>query len=250
MDGMPIEPPASPWLLTLAEATPGEDLVGVGADLAPGTVLSAYRASLFPMGLGVDGAPPIGWWSPDPRGVLFPGDLHVSRSLRRTRRRFEVRFDTAFDQVVDGCADPGRHGRWITPQIVEAYRVLHALGWAHSVEAWREGVLVGGLYGLAIGRLFAAESMFHREADASKAAVVALVEAMGSAPWLIDVQWQTSHLSSLGVRQVSRETYVTHLSALIDRPLPDRWRVPIPEPGPQVPESDSGNGMVHQRYAR
>ncbi|HLS41206.1 MAG TPA: leucyl/phenylalanyl-tRNA--protein transferase, partial [Ornithinicoccus sp.] len=138
---MPLEPPPTPWDLSAEDATPGEDLVGVGADLAPGTILAAYRHGLFPMGLGQHGGPPIGWWSPDPRGVLLPGDLHVSRSLRRSLRRFEVRVDTAFEEVVAGCADPSREGRWITPAVAAAYTRLHRLGWAHSVETWQDGAL-------------------------------------------------------------------------------------------------------------
>ena len=247
---MPTEPPPSPWLLTLADATAGEDLVGVGADLAPGTLLAAYRAGIFPMGLGVDGGRPLGWWSPDPRGVLLPGDLHVSRSLRRSRRSFEVRIDTAFHEVILACADPTRRGRWITPEVVEAYLHLHELGWAHSVEVWYQGQLAGGLYGMAIGRLFAAESMFHRKTDAGKAAVASLVDLMGASPWMIDVQWQTPHLRTLGVRQLPRAAYVEHLAGLVAEPLPDCWRAPGHVQGDQVPESDSGTGMVPTCHAR
>ncbi len=134
--------------------------MGVGADLEPGTLLLAYRRGLFPMGLGRRGARPIGWWSPDPRGILPLERFHVSRSLRRSMRRFEIRVDTAFDRVVAGCADPGRDGRWITPSVAGAYRELHRLGWAHSVESWADGELAGGLYGVAIGGLFAGESMY------------------------------------------------------------------------------------------
>ena len=157
-------------MLSAQDADPGEDLVAVGADLEPGTILAAYRAGLFPMGLGPGGTAPLGWWSPDPRGVLLPGELHVSRSLRRSLRSFEITVDRAFDEVVAGCADPSRDGAWITPEIHAAYRALHRLGWVHSVEVWRAGELVGGLYGVAVGRLFAAESKFHRATDASKAA--------------------------------------------------------------------------------
>lgn len=223
---MPVEPPPTPWLLTTEQADPGVDLVAVGGDLEPGTILSAYRNGLFPMGLGLHGAPPLGWWSPDPRGVLLPGDLHVSRSLRRSLRGFETSVDTAFTQVVDGCADPGRDGAWITPAISTAYRRLHDLGWAHSVEVWREGELVGGLYGLAIGRLFAAESKFHLATDASKAAVVALVEVLeeDGEPWVLDVQWQTDHLASLGVREIPRAAYLRLLHDARGRTLPSRWR--------------------------
>ena len=159
---MPTLPPPSRYVFDVTGADEGEDLVGVGADLAPGTVLEAYARGLFPMGLGAAGASPIGWWSPDPRGILRPRDLHVSRSLRRSLRHFEIRVDTDFAGVVAGCADPSRSGRWITPEIVEAYTELHRMGWAHSVEVRQDGRLVGGLYGIAIGGLFAGESMFHR----------------------------------------------------------------------------------------
>jgi leucyl/phenylalanyl-tRNA---protein transferase len=224
---MPVEPPATSWRLTLERATAGEDLVGVGADLAPGTLLSAYRNGLFPMGVGADGGPPLGWWSPDPRGVLLPGEVRVSRSLRRACRTFETRVDTAFEQVVAACADPSRDGRWITPSIARAYAELHRLGWAHSVETWRDGELVGGLYGLAIGGLFAGESMFHHATDASKAALVALtgiVFADGDPRRLVDVQWATAHLESLGIREVPRADYCRRLDEALALPLPEPWR--------------------------
>lgn len=206
-------------------AEPGQDLVAVGADLSPDTVLGAYRAGLFPMGLGEGGAPPIGWWSPDPRGVLRPGDFHVSRSLRASVRRFDLRVDTAFEQVVAGCADPARPGSWITEEIVRAYRRLHTLGWAHSIECWRGDRLVGGVYGVAIGGLFAGESMFHRERDASKVALLGLVEILRrdeDRRRLIDVQWATPHLCSLGVTEITREDYLRRLDAALDCP-PARW---------------------------
>lgn len=223
---MPTEPPPTPWRLSAGDAQPGEDLVGIGADLAPGTVLAAYREGIFPMGVGVGGGRPLGWWSPDPRGILLPGDLHVSRSLRRSTGRFETTFDTAFEQVVQACADPGRQGAWITPEVAEAYHELHRLGWAHSVEVWRGPELVGGLYGLAVGRLFAAESKFHRATDASKVALVRLVEVLSEdgEPWVLDVQWSTPHLARLGVREVSRAAYLDLVRAVRSQPLPSRWR--------------------------
>ena len=220
---MPVEPEPSRWQLDLSQAQPEEDLVGVGADLEPGTLLRAYRAGLFPMGLGRHGRGPIGWWSPDPRGVLLPGDLKVSKSLRRSCRRFEVRVDAAFTDVMRACADPGRDGRWITPAVVRAYTALHELGWAHSVETWRDGELVGGLYGLAVGGLFAGESMFHHATDASKVALVALAErvfADGDPGRVIDVQWSTPHLQSLGVTEIPREEYVARLDRALAVPLP------------------------------
>lgn len=223
----PQEPPPSRWDLTL-DPRPGEDLAGVGADLAPGTVLAAYRSGLFPMGLGQAGSPPLGWWSPDPRGVLPLDGVQVSRSLRRAQRRFEVRLDTAFGAVVAGCADPSRPGRWITPAIAAAYQELHELGWAHSVECWQGDELVGGLYGIAIGGLFAGESMFHRVRDASKVAVVAVVELLAAAgdveSRLFDVQWRTDHLASLGVVDVPRTEFLQRLKLALQLELPPAFR--------------------------
>jgi len=220
---MPIEPPPSRWQLDLDQATPKDDLVGVGADLEPGTLLMAYRAGLFPMGVGEDGRPPTGWWSPDPRGVLLPGQVRVSRSLRKSLRDFEIRVDTAFSEVLTACADPSREGRWITPGITAAYTRLHELGWAHSVEAWRDGELQGGLYGLALGGLFAGESMFHRVTDASKCALVGLSRLAfsdGDPRRMIDVQWVTPHLASMGVTAIPRSDYVARLSLSLSLPLP------------------------------
>jgi leucyl/phenylalanyl-tRNA--protein transferase len=169
----------------------------------------------------------MGWWSPDPRGVLLPDDLRVSRSLRRSCGRLRVSVDTAFPAVVAGCADPDREGRWITRAITRAYSELHRLGWAHSVEVWSGDDLVGGLYGIAIGGLFAGESMFHRVTDASKVALVALrdlVAADEDPRRIIDVQWVTPHLASLGVREVPRAAYLGMLQEALAAPLPAPWR--------------------------
>lgn len=220
----PIEPPATPWTLAAARPLPGEDLVAVGADLDPGTLLTAYRCGLFPMGLGQHGSGPLGWWSPDPRGILEPDALKIRPSLRKALPRFEVTVDTAFDEVVAGCADPDRDGRWITSTIADAYHDLHALGWAHSVETWHDGRLVGGLYGVAIGGLFAGESMFHRARDASKVALVALVRLLAADQdprRLIDVQWATPHLRTLGVRAIAREVYLSRLAVALTAPQLD-----------------------------
>jgi leucyl/phenylalanyl-tRNA--protein transferase len=217
----PIEPPPTPWELDAARADPGDDLVAAGADLEPGTLLAAYRLGLFPMGLGPNGRGATGWWSPDPRGVIPAGALRVSRSLRKTLARFEVRVDTAFDDVVRRCADPSREGRWITPEVAAAYGRLHELGWAHSVEAWRGGELVGGLYGVSIGGLFAGESMFHAVRDASKVALVGLVErfhADGDPRRLVDVQWATEHLRRLGAQEWPRELYLERLAEALQAP--------------------------------
>lgn len=170
---------------------------------------------------------PMAWWSPEPRGVLPLDGLRVTRSLRRACRRYEVRVDTAFAAVVEACADPGRAGGWITPEVAAAYERLHRLGWAHSVEAWDDRGLAGGLYGVAIGGLFAGESMFHRRTDASKVALVGLVELLradADARRLLDVQWRTDHLATLGVVEISRSTYLRRLVRALEAPLPAPWR--------------------------
>jgi leucyl/phenylalanyl-tRNA--protein transferase len=225
------EPASSRFAFDTAAVEPGKDLVGVGADLEPGTLLAAYRAGLFPMGLGRHGQGRLGWWSPDPRGVLPINGLRVSRSLRKSCRSFEIRVDTAFASVMVGCADPDRRRRWITPAIAAAYTRLHRLGWAHSVEAWRDGQLAGGLYGVCVGGLFAGESMFHTARDASKVALVALVEVMaegGDPRRLIDVQWRTEHLASLGVVEIPRQEYLRRLAVARSLPRP----VAFSRPGP------------------
>jgi leucyl/phenylalanyl-tRNA--protein transferase len=202
----PVEPPPTVWELPEPEVAGRGEVAAIGADLEPGTLLAAYRRGLFPMRVGHRRT--LGWWSPDPRGIIPLDGVHVSRSLRRSRRRFEIRRDTAFEAVMRGCADPRRPHGWIDEEFVAAYVRLHDLGWAHSVETWQDGALVGGLYGLLVGGLFAGESMFHRVNDASKVAVVATVEhlhAVGAA--LFDVQWVTPHLATLGGVEVSRAAY-------------------------------------------
>jgi leucyl/phenylalanyl-tRNA---protein transferase len=189
-----------------------DDLIALGADLEPGTLLAAYRRGLFPMPLS--GRRAMAWWSPDPRGVLPLDELRVPRSLRRSLRRYEVRIDAAFDDVVAACADPRRDGGWINDEIREAYGVLHDLGWAHSVETWdpASDALVGGLYGVHVAGLFAGESMFHTAPDASKVALVALVDHLREiGVELLDVQWLTPHLASLGAREIPRTTYLRRL---------------------------------------
>ena len=215
----PVEPLPTTWVFDLSEVDDGEDMVAVGGDLRAGTLVEAYRSGVFPMGVGEHGARPLAWWSPDPRGVLLPGRVHASRSLQKSLRRFEMRVDTAFREVVDACADPSRDGRWITEEMAEAYTEMHALGWAHSIETWQDGELVGGLYGISVGGLFAGESMFHHVTDASKAAVVATaayVFADGDPRRFIDVQWATDHLRSLGVVTVSRPDYLGLLKDAVD----------------------------------
>jgi leucyl/phenylalanyl-tRNA--protein transferase len=218
-----VEPPPSRWTfpdpLEASQRRPEvSEIVGVGADLEPGTVLAAYRSGLFPMPLrrGV-----MAWWSPDPRGVIPLEGLVVSRSLRKSCARFDIRIDTAFDEVLAACADRRRPGAWINKDIKAAYRRLFDLGWVHSVEAWQGNVLAGGLYGVAIGGLFAGESMFHHVTDASKVALVGLVELLqkeGSS--LLDVQWATDHLQSLGAVAIPRVTYHRLLDEALARPQP------------------------------
>jgi leucyl/phenylalanyl-tRNA---protein transferase len=210
---MPVEPPPSAWRMPSAQDADEHGVVAVGADLEPGTLLAAYRAGIFPM--PVTGVEPMVWWSPDPRAVLPLDGLRLTRSLQRSCRRFEVRVDTAFADVVAACADPRRPGGWIDGRIAEAYAELHELGWAHSVEAWTAGgELVGGLYGVAVDGLFAGESMFHRETDASKVALVGLVERLDPGG-LLDVQWLTPHLASLGAVEVPRAEYLRRLARVL-----------------------------------
>ena len=222
VDPVPVEPPPTIWEFPPpARFHPEDDLVATGADLEPGTVLAAYRLGIFPMPIGGRGAP-MAWFSPIRRGVLRPRDLHVSRSLAKSAGRFEIRVDTACAEVIDACADPRRPSGWIDDQIREAYLRLHALGWVHSVETWRGGRLVGGLYGVAVGGLFAGESMFHHETDASKVALMGLVRLLDDGrSRLVDTQWQTPHLASLGVSEVSRDEYLRLLPEVLRTPAAD-----------------------------
>jgi leucyl/phenylalanyl-tRNA--protein transferase len=221
---MPIEPPASPWSFAPDDAG-ARDLVGAGADLQPGTVLTAYRQGVFPM--PVDDGQML-WWSPATRAILPATRLKISRSLARSVRRFEIRVDTAFDEVLRACADPSREGGWIDGRIMRAYAALQRLGWVHSVEAWRDGELAGGLYGVNIGGLFAGESMFHRRRDASKVAQEALVEMLRDpiVERLLDVQWLTPHLASLGAVAIPRREYLKRLRAALDQPPPN-WPLDV-----------------------
>lgn len=191
-------------------------LLAVGGDLSPSRLLAAYRAGAFPW--FEDDQAPILWWSPDPRAVLQPGAMHLSRSFRKRLRKadFRVSFDCAFAAVVGGCAAPrrGGPGTWVTPAMQRAYRRLHELGYAHSVEVWRGGRLVGGLYGLSLGGFFFAESMFSRASDASKIALHHL--GLRLRRWrfeLIDCQVPSDHLRSLGVQSIPRAEFLKLLSA-------------------------------------
>jgi len=216
MNPRPLAP--SVWRFEPA-AWPDEDCVAAGADLEPGTIVEAYRRGAFPM--PHDGE--LLWWSPTQRGVLPPSAVKISRSLARSVRRLAVTVDQSFEEVIDACADATRPGSWIDDAIREAYVELHRLGWAHSVEARdADGALVGGLYGLSIGRLFAGESMFYRVTDASKVALVALTEIVG-ADGLIDVQWRTPHLESLGVLEWPRAAYLAALPSLVTAAPLQEW---------------------------
>ena len=204
----------SRWRFPLPSELPAGDLVTAGGDLEPSTVVNAYRRGLFPM--AVTGRPGVlGWWSPDPRGVLPLDGLRVTRSTRQSARRYEVRIDTCFARVIRGCADPSREDGWIDEEFIAAYLRLHELGWTHSVEVFdRDGELAGGLYGVRIEGLFAGESMFHVQRDASKVALMALVDLMrASGMALLDVQWCTEHLASLGAMAIPREEYLARLAA-------------------------------------
>jgi leucyl/phenylalanyl-tRNA--protein transferase len=197
-------------------------LLAAGGDLSPERLLAAYRHGIFPW---YNEAQPILWWSPDPRMVLFIAEFRQPRSLRRTvrKRRFEIRADTAFRSVMAGCAEPrpGQSGTWVTPAVIDAYSELHRRGHAHSIEAWRNAELVGGLYGVAVGRMFFGESMFARETDASKVALVTLVAMLGrmGVP-LIDCQQETEHLARFGARTVARRVFAEWLSRLVNSPGP------------------------------
>lgn len=216
----PVPPPA--WRFPDASEADQDGVVGVGADLQPATVVHAYRNGIFPWPHPGMALP---WFSPDPRGLLTPATLHVSRSLRRRLRicGWTATVDRAFAEVVAGCARPrSGHGdaadsTWITDDMAAAYRRLHDLGWAHSIEIWERGELVGGLYGVQIGGCFTGESMFHDRDDASKVALVELVRRFTAAGGtVIDVQLTTSHLRSMGARDVTRNRFLSLLRRIRD----------------------------------
>jgi leucyl/phenylalanyl-tRNA---protein transferase len=216
---VPTEPPPSRFKLPSPELAGDDDLVATGGDLEPGTLLGAYRSGMFPMHLP-DG--PLGWWSPARRGILPLEGLRVTRSLRKSYRRYSYTVDANPVAVLAGCADPTRPNGWINDDISSAYLRLHELGWVHSVEVWAaEGQLVGGLYGVGVGGLFAGESMFTLAADASKCALVHLVSVLqqGGAT-LLDTQWATPHLQSLGVIEIERSEYLMKLRMALTLPGP------------------------------
>jgi leucyl/phenylalanyl-tRNA---protein transferase len=209
-------------------------LVAIGGDLQPATLLTAYASGIFPW--YAEGYVPM-WWSPDPRALLAPEQLHVARSLEKRIRQggFELTWNRCFPRVMRECGRLRREGTWIIPEMVEAYTRLHELGHVHSLEVWRGGELVGGSYGVQVGGLFAAESMFHRETDMSKVALVALVRSLFAAGIrLLDVQFATPHLTSLGAREVTRREYLTRLAVVRDLAVDLRQLVPslgaVPRP--------------------
>ncbi len=199
-----------------------DGLLCAGGDLNPETIINAYSQGIYPW---FSNGQPILWWTPDPRMVLFPDEFQISKSLAKTMRqeKFTVRFDTAFRDIIEGCAaprdavaNPGG-GTWIVEEIQNAYTALHKKGIAHSAESWRDGKLVGGLYGVAIGKVFFGESMFSRETDASKVAFATLVQKLREDGFkLIDCQQQTRHLASFGARPIARSTFMQHLKEYID----------------------------------
>ena len=229
----PVEPPPSTIAFPPAATADDKGCVLDGGDLEPGTLLAAYRSGLFPMRRSTG---EWTWLSPDPRGILPVGEIHVTKSLRRSLRRFETTVDSAFAAVVDACADRAEDEYlWLTPDIRAAYCRLHDLGWAHSVETWEPAAdgeprrLVGGLYGIAVGGLFSGESMFHRETDASKVALVALGEVLAADARdrehrIIDVQWLTPHMASLGAVEIPREEYLSRLERALELPPPPAFR--------------------------
>lgn len=214
------------------QATP-EGLLAIGGDLRPERLLEAYRHGIFPW---YSEDQPILWWSPDPRTVLFPEKLHISRSLKRSLRPglFNVTLDTCFRDVMAHCGDPRPQypegGTWITPAMIEAYTRLHEMGHAHSVETWREGQLVGGVYGVAIGKAFFAESMFTKVDDASKVALVSLVRQLHRWDFrIIDCQQSSPHVLRLGAEDIPRVEFVSHLDTAVKLPdRRDRWQFDRP----------------------
>lgn len=223
---LPVLGPRDPFPpISRALASPN-GLLCAGGDLSPQRLVDAYSRGIFPWFSEGD---PILWWSPEPRMVLFPRELRVSRSLRKAVSRgiYEIRWDTAFRRVMEECAGPrdGQGGTWIVPEMIDAYTRLHELGLAHSVESWRDDELVGGLYGVSLGQVFFGESMFTRATDASKVALVKLVERLVARGCrLIDCQQATAHLASLGAREIPRGEFAMLVRESIQYPLSgERW---------------------------
>lgn len=228
---LPWLTPDRPFPSTESALREPNGLLAAGGDLSPERLLEAYSRGIFPWFSEGD---PILWWTPDPRMVLFPSELKISRSLGKVLRNksYDVRIDTAFRTVMEACSTTPREGQpgtWISKEMIDAYCRLHELGFAHSVETWSEGELVGGLYGIAIGRAFFGESMFKRKTDASKIAFVHLVKQLEAWEFgLIDCQMKTRHLASLGAREISRSELSTRLADLVkSKPHADQWQLSI-----------------------
>lgn len=203
-----------------------DGLLAAGLELTPQRILDAYRQGIFPW---FSEGQPVLWWSPDPRMVLVPSEIRVTPSMRKVLRNrpYEVRCDTAFEAVMRACAEPreGQAGTWISDHMIAAYGALHMQGWAHSVETWVDGELAGGLYGLALGRMFYGESMFSRARDTSKIALVHLARYLESQGYaLIDCQMNTAHLASMGGREIARSEFCRVLSQSVQSAHPRRWR--------------------------
>ena len=210
--------------------TEPDGLLAIGGSLSPARLEAAYRQGIFPW---YNEDQPILWWAPNPRTVLFPERIYISRSLRKILRqgRFEISFDLAFDQVVEACQQPRRHesGTWITAEMRAAYGEMHRLGHGHSIECWQQGRLVGGMYGLAFGKVFYGESMFSRQRDASKVVMVYLARQLQQWGYgLIDCQVASPHLFSMGAEEIPREEFMHHLQQLTTQPgHPPPWEITV-----------------------
>ena len=216
---MPTPLNDSVWDFPTPNQMPKDDLVILGADLQPETILDSYKNGIFPMHIEIENKIELGWWSPQFRGVMPLNKIIVSNSLKKSMKKFTVTFDQDFDSVIDGCGDDKRPKGWINKDIKKAYRKLFDLGYVHSVEVWNnKNQLVGGLYGIEVNGLFAGESMFHKETDASKTAMVHLVNKLKVAGGerIFDVQWQTPHLKSMGVVKMSRAKYIATLPEVMN----------------------------------
>jgi leucyl/phenylalanyl-tRNA--protein transferase len=216
---MPTPLDASVWDFPTPEQMPKDDLVTLGADLKPETLIDSYKHGIFPMHLQIENKREIGWWSPQQRGILPLNKINISSSLKKSMKKYFVTFDQDFDAVIDGCGDDKRPKGWINKDIKTAYKKLFELGYVHSVEVWnKKDELVGGLYGVEVNGLFAGESMFHKQTDASKTAMVYLVNQLKEAGGerIFDVQWQTPHLKSMGVIKISRAKYISLLPEVMN----------------------------------
>ena len=216
---MPTPLDASVWDFPTPEQMPKDDLVTLGADLKPETLIDSYKHGIFPMHLQIENKREIGWWSPQQRGILPLNKINISSSLKKSMKKYFVTFDQDFDTVIEGCGDDKRPKGWINKDIKTAYKKLFELGYVHSVEVWnKKDELVGGLYGVEVNGLFAGESMFHKQTDASKTAMVYLVNQLKEAGGerIFDVQWQTPHLKSMGVIKISRAKYISLLPEVMN----------------------------------